>query len=129
WGDVGTISIDETRSVVKGDVGFAPLPGGDRYWNYETGEWVEEANPAPFIAFGGWIIGVAAGSDAKEAALDFAAYMAAPEMVNRLAVAPDTGINPSRFSQLENVQMWVDAGFDQESAEDYLDAILNTINH
>ncbi len=129
WGDVGTISIDETRSVVKGAVGFAPLPGGDRYWNYETGEWVEEANPAPFIAFGGWIIGVAAGSDVKEAALDFAAYMAAPDMVNQLAVGADTGINPSRFSQLENVQMWVDAGFDQESAEDYLDAILNTIGH
>jgi multiple sugar transport system substrate-binding protein len=129
WGDVGTISIDPTRSVVVGDVGFAPLPGGDRYWDYEAGAWVEEANPAPFIAFGGWIISVAAESDAKEAALDFAAFMAAPEMVNKLAVMPDTGINPSRFSQLENVQMWIDAGFDEESANDYLDAIMNTINH
>ncbi len=25
--------------------------------------------------------------------------------------------------------MWVNAGFDRESAEDYLDAIKNTINH
>jgi multiple sugar transport system substrate-binding protein len=25
--------------------------------------------------------------------------------------------------------MWVDAGFDEEGAQDYLDAVLNTINH
>mgnify|MGYP005846387833 CR=1 FL=1 len=129
WGDVGPISIDPTRSVVQGDVGFGVLPGGDRYWDYEQGVWVEEANTAPFIAFGGWIIGVAAGSDVKEAALDFAAFMAAPEMVKMLAVTPDTGINPARFSQFEDLQLWIDAGFDEESAEDYLDAVLNTINH
>ncbi len=129
WGDVGTISVDPTRSVVVGDVGFAPLPGGDEYWDYEAGEWVEGPNPAPFIAFGGWIIGVAANSEVRDAAFDFAAFMARPEMVQQLAVMPDTGINPSRFSQLEDVDLWLEAGFDRESAEDYLDAILNTINH
>lgn len=129
WGDVGTISIDPTRSVVVGDVGFAPLPGGDRYWDYEAGEWVEEPNRAPFIAFGGWIIGVAADSDVLEAALDFAAFMARPELVRQLAVQPDTGINPARYSQLEDIAPWVEAGFDEESAQDYLDAILTGINH
>lgn len=132
WGDVGTISIDPDRSVVIGDVGFGVLPGGEEYWDYVKGEWVKPesgANTAPFIAFGGWIISVAANSKVKEAALDFAAFMSAPEMVKKLAVMPDTGINPSRFSQLENVELWVNAGFDRASAEDYLDAIKNTINH
>ncbi len=129
WGDVGPISYDPTSSVIIGDTGYGVLPGGDRYWDYEAGEWVEEANPAPFIAFGGWIIGVAADSQAKEAAIDFARFMAAPEMVQLLAVTPDTGINPSRYSQFEDIDLWVDAGFDQEGAEDYLDAVLNTINH
>jgi multiple sugar transport system substrate-binding protein len=129
WGDVGPISYNPDASVIIGDTGFAPLPAGDRYWNYETGEWVEEANPAPFIAFGGWIIGVAADSDVKEAALDFASFMAQPEMVQLLAVTPDTGINPSRYSQFENLDLWVNAGFDPEGAEDYLDAVLNTIAH
>ena len=55
--------------------------------------------------------------------------MARPEMVKKLAVTPDTGINPSRFSQFEDVQMWVDAGFDEAGAEDYLDAVKSTINH
>jgi len=129
WGDVGPISINPNASVIGGATGFAPLPGGVRYWDYVKGEWVDEYNQAPFIAFGGWIIGVAANSDVKEAALDFAAFMARPEMVKKLAVMPDTGINPSRYSQLENIDLWVEAGFDEESAEDYLDAILNTINH
>ena len=129
WGDVGTISIDPDASLVAGQVGFAPLPGGAEYWNYETGEWVAEENPAPFIAFGGWIISVAADSEVKEAALDFAAFLASKEVVNELAVTGGTGINPSRFSQLENVDLWIDAGFDEASAEDYLNAIRDTINH
>jgi multiple sugar transport system substrate-binding protein len=132
WGDVGPISIDESASVVAGDVGFGVLPGVERYWDYEQDAWVDAeggVSQAPFIAFGGWIIGVAAGSDVKEAALDFAAFMARPELVRQLAVTGGTGINPSRFSQLDDVEPWIEAGFDRESAEDYLDAILNTINH
>ncbi|MDE2635376.1 MAG: ABC transporter substrate-binding protein, partial [Chloroflexota bacterium] len=99
------------------------------YWDYEAGEWVMEENPAPFIAFGGWIISVAADSDVTEAALDFASFLASKDVVNELAVTGGTGINPSRFSQLADTAPWVAAGFDEESAADYLDAIQNTINH
>jgi multiple sugar transport system substrate-binding protein len=129
WGDVGPISYNPDASIIIGDTGFGVLPGGDRYWNYETGAWVEETNVAPFIAFGGWIIGVAADSEVKEAALNFGAFMARPELVKQLAVTPDTGINPSRYSQFEDIDLWVSAGFDLEGAEDYLDAVKNTINH
>lgn len=129
WGDVGTISVDENVSLVKGAVGFGVLPGGDSYWDYEAGEWVMEENPAPFIAFGGWIISIATDSDVTEAALDFASFLASKDVVNELAVTGGTGINPSRFSQLADTAPWVAAGFDEESAADYLDAIQNTINH
>ncbi|MEW6577958.1 MAG: extracellular solute-binding protein [Chloroflexota bacterium] len=132
WGDVGPIVSNEELSLIKGQVGFAPLPGGDQYWDYVAGEWVTPeggVNEAPFIAFGGWVIGVAADSDVKEAALDFAAFMARPELVQVLAVSPDTGINPARYSQFEALDLWLDAGFDEESAKDYLDAILTGIAH
>ncbi len=132
WGDVGTISINPELSLIQGQVGFAPLPGGDQYWDYVAGEWVTPeggVNEAPFIAFGGWIIGVAADSDVKEAALDFAAFMARPELVKVLAVTGGTGINPARYSQFEALDLWVEAGFDEESARDYLDAILTGISH
>jgi multiple sugar transport system substrate-binding protein len=132
WGDVGPISVDKERSVIGGKTGFSVLPGGDQYWDYVKGAWVKPengVNTAPFIAFGGWIIGVSAKSKVKEAALDFATFMASPEMVKLLAVTPDTGVNPSRFSQLDDVDIWVKAGFDRDSAVDYLDAVKNTINH
>jgi multiple sugar transport system substrate-binding protein len=127
WGDVGPISYNPEESVIVGDTGFAVLPAADRYWNYETGEWVDEVNRAPFIAFGGWIIGIAADSDVKEAAMDFAAYMAAPEMVKVLAVTPNTGVNPARISQFEDIDLWLQVGFDQAGAEDYLNAVRDTI--
>ncbi|MBK9122111.1 MAG: extracellular solute-binding protein [Chloroflexi bacterium] len=134
WGDVGPISYNPDASVIVGDTGFAPLPGGTEYWDSQADAWVTPesgVNRAPFIAFGGWIIGVAADSDVKEAALDFAAFMARPELVRQLATIPDTGINPSRYSQLnvEDVSLWVESGFDEEGAVDYLSAILEGISH
>jgi multiple sugar transport system substrate-binding protein len=132
WGDVGPISYNPDASVIIGQTGFSPLPGGSQYWDSAAGEWVTPesgVNRAPFIAFGGWIISVAADSDVKEAALDFAAFMARPELVRVLATIPDTGINPSRYSQLnvDDVSLWVDSGFDEEGAVDYLSAILEGI--
>lgn len=129
WGDVGPISYNPDASVIVGNTGFGVLPGADRYWDYTKGEWVDEVNVAPFIAFGGWIIGVAKDSEVKDAALDFAAFMARPELVKQLAVTPDTGINPSRYSQFEDIDLWINAGFDQAGAEDYLAAVEDSISH
>ena len=86
WGDVGPMSYNPDTSVIAGNTGFGVLPAADRYWDYVKGEWVEEVNEAPFIAFGGWIIGIAKDSDVKECALDFGKFMARPELVKKLAV-------------------------------------------
>jgi multiple sugar transport system substrate-binding protein len=118
--------------LITDSTGFAVLPGGSEYWDYEQGEWItpeDGANVAPFLAFGGWIIAVSADSDVKDAAIDLAIYMTNADMAAVLATTPQTGINPSRFSQLESTALWVESGFDQESADDYLDAMLNTMNH
>ena len=133
WGDVGPISYNPDASVIVGDTGFGVLPGGSEYWDLAQDAWVTPesgVNRAPFIAFGGWIISVASQSDAKECALDFAAFMARPELVKLLATQPDTGVNPSRFSQfnVDDVSGWVAAGFDEAGAVDYLNAILDGIN-
>ncbi len=133
WGDVGPISYNPDASVIVGQTGFAPLPGGSEYWDSTQDMWVTPeggVNRAPFIAFGGWIISVAADSDVKDAALDFAAFMARPELVQLLATQPDTGINPSRYSQLnpDDVSGWVAAGFDEAGAVDYVTAIADGIS-
>jgi multiple sugar transport system substrate-binding protein len=132
WGDVGPITVDPNVSVVNDLTGFGVLPGGDQYWDYNTGEWVTPeggVNQAPFIAYGGWIISVAADSDVAEAAMDFAAFMAGKDLAGVLATTGGTGVNPLRQSQFDNLELWTNAGFSEEAANDYLDAILNTINH
>lgn len=132
WGDGGPFSIDPDISIVQNQVGFGVLPGATEYWDYTKNEWVTPEggiNQAPFLAFGGWVIAVAADSDVKEAAFDLAIHMTNQNMAKVLATTGGTGINPTRYSQLEDIQGWMDAGFDEESANDYLDAILTTINH
>lgn len=132
WGDVGPITVDPNVSVVNDLTGFGVMPGGDQYWDYNTGEWVTPesgVNQAPFIAFGGWIMSVAADSDVSEAALDFAAFMADRELAGILATTGGTGVNPLRQSQFDNLELWTNAGFSEAAATDYLDAVLSTINH
>lgn len=131
WGDVGPITIDPNASVVKGLAGFGVTPGAEKYWDYTTGEWVDAeggVNKAPFIAFGGWVISVAADSDVQDAAFDYVKYLSGKELAGTLAVTGGTGVNPLRQSQFDNLDLWTGAGFDEESAKDYLDAIKATID-
>lgn len=130
WGDVGPLTVDPNVSVVNDLAGFGVLPGGEQYWDYNTGAWVDAeggVNRAPFIAFGGWVISVSADSDVQEAALDFAAYMAGKDLAGVLATTGGTGVNPLRASQFENLDLWTSAGFSEESANDYLNAVRATI--
>jgi len=131
WGDVGPITLDPNSSIVQGLAGFGVMPGGEEYWDRATQAWVTPesgVNRAPFIAFGGWVMSVAADSDVADAAMSLVSYLGARELAGTLAVTGGTGVNPLRQSQFDNVELWTGAGFDQASAEDYLGAILDTIN-
>jgi multiple sugar transport system substrate-binding protein len=131
WGDVGPISVDPNASVINGLTGFGTTPGAERYWDRNTGEWVEAeggVNKAPFLAFGGWVITVAADTDVADAAWDYVKYIAGKDLGGVLATTGGTGINPLRQSQFDDLSLWTNAGFDEESAQDYLQAILDTIN-
>lgn len=132
WGDVGPITVDPNVSVVNDLTGFGVLPGATEYWDPAAGDWVEAEdglNQAPFIAFGGWIISVVADTDVPDAAMDFAAFMADKDLAATLATTGGTGVNPLRQSQFDNLDLWVNAGFSEEAATDYLDAVLSTIEH
>ncbi len=86
-------------------------------------------NRAPFLAYGGWILSVMADSANQEAALDFIAFMASRELATVLATTAGTGVNPLRVSQFENLDPWLNAGFSERAALDYLEAIEQTISH
>ncbi len=131
WADIGTISIDPAQSVVKGLLGFGILPGSYQVYNYKTDQWeeFEEVNHAPFLAFGGWSSSVTATCENPEAAFDFCAFMGSKDVSMLLNVTPFSGVNPSRYSHFENVDAWVETGFDEESARDYLEAIRDSVDH
>ncbi len=141
WGDIGPLSIDESTSKIKDKVGAVMLPGSRRVLDRETGRLVE-CNPelcphavnginlTPFAAFGGWSGAINKNSDPKviEAAYAFLSYMNQAAQSNYDVTQGWTGYNPYRISQFENIAPWVDAGFSQEFAENYLGAIGASLN-
>ncbi|MCY4179107.1 MAG: extracellular solute-binding protein [Litoreibacter sp.] len=141
WGDIGPLSIEE-GSQINDKVGAIMMPGSTEVLNTATGELetcnatncphaVDGVNFAPFAAFGGWTAAISNTLDdkKKQAAYDFMSYMNQAAQSNVDVTMGWTGYNPYRNSQLEDTALWVEAGFSQESAENYLSAIKDSLNH
>ena len=128
--------------MVQGKVGAVVLPGSTEVVDRETGKLVDcdedtcpyainGVNHTPFAAFGGWSGAVSAAADEETQAAAYAlfSYMSAPDQANVDVTIGDTGFNPYRVSQFENLDPWLDAGFDKASAENYLGAIQDSLNN
>lgn len=122
WANIGIDGESSPLSVVKGRVGYAPLPGAERVYDARAGAWRERSNSAASMV-GNYLFLVNRHSAERELAFAFAAHMASPEVTGRLVVTAETGINPSRRSHLENAAEWRAQGFSVEAAERYLGTI------
>ena len=140
WGDIGTLAIDPTTSVMQDKVGAVILPGSTQVLDWATGTLVacdettcpyatNGVNHAPFAAYGGWSGGINAGAapEVKDAAYAFFSYMAQPAQSNVDVTIGKTGFNPYRTSQFLNRQAWVEAGMSPKAAADYLGAIEGSL--
>lgn len=123
WADSGVLGASSDESAIAGSVRTAMLPGSTTIWNHKTGQWDEFDDPvaSPFLAFGGWQLGVPAGSENKDAAWSFVAEVISPEISKTALVTAETGVNPYRFSHYEDVENW-QAIFTPAEAESYLSA-------
>ncbi|MEL7107044.1 MAG: extracellular solute-binding protein [Pseudomonadota bacterium] len=141
WGDIGPLSIEE-GSAIKDKIGAIMMPGSMEVLNTATGELeacgsgncphaVDGVNFAPFAAFGGWTAAISNTLDdqKKQAAYDFMSYMNQAAQSNVDVTMGWTGYNPYRNSQLEDTALWVEAGFSEDAAENYLGAIKDSLNH
>jgi multiple sugar transport system substrate-binding protein len=142
WGDIGALAVDPQQSVVQDKVGAVILPGTPEVLDRETGELVpcdeqtcphaddEGINHAPFSAFGGWsgAINAAARDEVKDAAYAFLSYMSQPEQANVDVTIGETGFNPYRTSQFEDLDVWLEGGFSEQAARNYLAAIETSLN-
>ena len=142
WGDIGTLAIDPENSKVIDKVGALITPGSKEVLDRKTGELVpcdqttcpyavDGVNHAPYASFGGWACAINAGADpkVKDAAYAFCSYMAQPAQSNADVVVGKTGYNPFRISQFENKQTWLDAGFSETAADNYLGGIEASLNN
>ncbi len=141
WGDIGPLSIEE-GSMINDKVGAVIMPGSKEVLDAATGKLVpcdsnrcpyaiDGINFAPFAAFGGWTGAISKASDAKvkQAAYDFLSYMNQAEQSNVDVTMGWTGYNPYRNSQLDSTAAWEEAGFSKAAAENYLGAIMESLNH
>jgi len=140
WGDIGSLAVAE-GSKVNGLTGAVVTPGSTEVLDRATGELVacdettcpyavDGVNHAPFASFGGWSGGVSAGIDqkVKDAAYAFLSYMSQPAQANVDVTIGATGFNPYRISQFEEKQPWLDGGFTEDAADNYLGAIQDSLN-
>jgi multiple sugar transport system substrate-binding protein len=129
WGDTGVIAADPAQSQIPGKVGSDVLPGSTEIWNYKTGQWDKFDEPvrSPFMAFGGWQAAVPAASTNQEAAWHFIQFMTSPEISGIAAITGGSGVNPYRFSHVQNLELW-SALFTEREAREYLGAQEASLN-
>jgi multiple sugar transport system substrate-binding protein len=132
WGDIGTLSYAK-GSKVRGVTGTALVPGGSKVFSRKSQAWEKPAsgaNHAPYLTVTAWLFGVPKTAEHKEAAWDLAAFLCNPKSSPILVAFPDSGIQPSRTSNIKGgAQFLVDAGMDAKDAQEYLDAIAKAIGH
>ncbi|MFV2092935.1 MAG: ABC transporter substrate-binding protein, partial [Hyphomicrobiales bacterium] len=142
WGDIGPLSIDPSGAAIKDKMGAVIMPGSSRVLDVKTGKLadcnptlcpnaVDGINYAPFAAFGGWsgAINKNAEPKVKKAAYDFLSYMSQPNQSRTDVTIGWTGYNPYRASHLDSLDRWIEAGFSEKFAKNYLGAIDASLNN
>lgn len=141
WGDIGSLQIDPERSTMQDKVGAVVVPGSTEVLNRSTNELVpcdetmcphaiDGINYAPFAAFGGWggAVSAAAGDQERAATYAFFSYLSQPAQANVDVTIGASGYNPYRLSQFQSTEPWVAAGFSETAAQNYLDAIGDSLS-
>ena len=145
WGDIGPLSIAADATAIKDKMYAVMNPGWTSVLDPATGKMVacdattcpdaiDGVNHSPFGAFGafgGWAGVINAKSDqkVKDAAYGFLSYMSQAAQSNVDVTIGWTGYNPYRNSQLDDTKLWVDAGFSEVAAVNYLGAIKDSLNN
>ncbi len=132
WADIGSNVYTNDSSLVQGKVGYSVLPGSPDVYNPQTGQFetLPEPNFAPYLAFLGWglyVMNEADQNGVAAAAWDLVDHLTGRDASLWMNIYP-SGMNPWRESHF-NAADWVQTGFPQEEAQQYLDSIRDSYNH
>jgi len=125
WTDIGPLSAGPGSRLTGDQVAFFSLPGSRDVWNASKGMWerrTDGVNNVPYLAFGGWVAAVPAGSRRQEAAWDYIAWLAGPANSARDVMDGYSGINPYRRSHLVDSTPWLSV-LSRDAADSYLRVI------
>ncbi|MBW4471339.1 MAG: extracellular solute-binding protein [Stenomitos rutilans HA7619-LM2] len=136
WGDVGPLAGDRSVSQVTDKVGAVMTPGTMQILDRQTGKLaacnkfvcpyaIDGVNHAPYAANIGWtgVVHAKAASRVKDAAYAFLSYISQPAQSNVDVTIGETGFNPYRISQFQDVAPWLKAEMSLAAANNYLGAI------
>jgi multiple sugar transport system substrate-binding protein len=128
WDGVATYG---EGSQIKGQASFSVLPGSYEVYNAKEGSWENrpDINYAPYLAFGGWLISIAKGTNNPEAAFELAKFFTDKEHGNRFAF--EGYRNPIRVSEVADPTPWMEGRlqFTERSAKTYIRALNETMTH
>jgi len=138
FAELGLLASDPERSIVDDVTGTMLMPGSAEVVDFETGDLVgcndetcplavEGINYAPYAAFGGWagVVSTSAAEDAQAEAYAFLSYMSQQSSDDIL----ESGFNPYRLTDVENPDVWIDAGFNEETAQSYNQTLELTLSN
>jgi multiple sugar transport system substrate-binding protein len=130
WGDTGPASVNGMLPA-RGRLGFALSPGTHAYYNWLLNQMTEVPNGvhyAPLNQANGFAFYMTSTSEHKEAVWKFIKYMNSPEVSMGIVTDIRGGYQPWRTTH-NDVTKWMEAGWNQEDAANYVDTILKTTNH
>ena len=122
-----------TDPQVKNLLGFAQTPGVTEYYDWMNKTWVTmpegEIHQTPTHAYNGWSYYITSQSQNPEAAWAWIKFHGSPGISAIDVASPDSGFQPWRKSHETNLELWLDAGWDEAEAQAYISTILAATDH
>ncbi len=130
WDD-GLMLATNKDSNLRNKIATALSPGAHKVWNTNIKQWeeVSQTNYAPFIALGGWSMGVTANSKNKEAAFNFIGFFSNPENCSHDLTIGRYGINPYRITDLDEKFWTSKLNFSPKLAHAYTQTLKTSLYH
>lgn len=129
WGDVGSLAQDPSRSTIQGKLGGARIPCSERWYDRETGQFVENAETPNCVGNttgGSWYPVMSAFTDVPELAYYFMAMQANKSINFWNVVYGWTGVDPGATYDLfpptgtASIEDYVNAGYNADDAAEYI---------
>lgn len=128
--DAPWVKTFQKTPALRDKVGICRVPGGERYYDFETGKPQEtpEGNRVPYLGGSGWIAVVARSSKHLEAAFELLADLAGPKTSMQIFLSATGPGGPTRTDQLYRAR-WDSFDLDEKQGLHLREALQETLLH